>query len=200
MDSDVTAADDPRKTWSGLRKLCPAGTKTDGANAVLTSAMLTTNRKKMGIYAVRGDQAVHLVSIAGYNQLVADSRFVSVEKYGPAVSLIPGELGRVDGVPVVPSEQIRQDLNASGVFDGVTTSRSIAITVNRRAYVLGFRPPGSGANSRSTNPGKADVQILKERYFDTGEVGLRVQLRRAFGALYGGSETSVAVTYNLATT
>jgi hypothetical protein len=48
QDADTTATSDVRKAWNGLRKLCPAATKTDGGNVALTAAMLRTNRKKLG--------------------------------------------------------------------------------------------------------------------------------------------------------
>jgi HK97 family phage major capsid protein len=51
QDSDVTAADDPRKNWVGLRKVTTAGAKTDAANAP-DGGGAARNRSKMGKYGV----------------------------------------------------------------------------------------------------------------------------------------------------
>src|SRR5262249_43416370 len=131
QDSDVTASNDPRKNFSGLRKLAISAAKTDLANAAPTVAnSVRVNRKKMGKYGVRADQLAHIVSMNAYVQLLADTSLLTLEKYGPNATILTGELGRVDGAPVIVSEYVRADLNASGVYDGTTTNRSEVLTVN----------------------------------------------------------------------
>lgn len=184
QDSDVTASDDPRKNWPGLRKLALAAAKSDAANAALTAAMLRTNRKKMGKYGVRAAQLAHLVSMAGYIQLLSDTATLTLEKYGPQAVVLTGELARVDGVPVIVSEYVRADLNASGVFDNVTTNRSEAITVNRRSWFFG--------NRRDMT-----VQVLRELYAEADQDGVIATARKAFQPRYSAAtEPIVAVTFN----
>jgi HK97 family phage major capsid protein len=187
MDSDTTDADDPRKAWIGLRKAAIAATKTDGANAALTAAMLRVNRKKMEQYGVRGDQLAHIVSMAGYNQLLADTATLTLEKYGPQAVVLTGELAKVDGVPVIVSQYVRQDLNATGVHDGVTTNRTVALTVNRRGWFFG--------NRRDMT-----VQVLTEAFADSDQDGVIASVRKAFAPRYPtATEKIVALHYNLQT-
>jgi HK97 family phage major capsid protein len=188
QDSDVTAADDPRKNWKGLRKLLLTAAKTDAANAVLTSAMLRTSRLKMGVYGVRAANLAHIVGMANYIHLLGDANVLTVDKYGANAVILQGELGKVDGIPIIVSEYIRQNLNASGVYDGVTTDRSVALTVNKRAWAYGTRRD-------------VTLQILTELYAEADQDAIKVTHRRAFSALYPtATEPIVAAHYNTKTT
>lgn len=188
QDSDVTDytdPKDPRTAWDGLRFLAPAAAKTDAANAVLTPAMLRTNRSKMSRYGIRSDQLAHIVPMRGYISLLSDANVQTLEKYGPNATILSGELGRVDGAPIVVSEYVRQDLNATGVFDNVTTNRTVALTVNRRAWMIGDR--------RSIT-----VQVLRQLLAESDQDVVVVSLRKSFVPLYPTTEPIVGLTYNVA--
>jgi len=49
----------------------------------------------------------------------------TVDKYGQFATVLNGELGKIDGIPVIVSEKIRENLNASGVYDGTTTTKTL---------------------------------------------------------------------------
>ncbi len=184
QDSDVTLADDPRKSWMGLRKLAIAGAKADAANAALTEVMLRTNRKNMGKYGVRASRLVHIVGIVNYVQLLGSTNVVTVDKYGPNATILTGELAKVDGVPIVVSEYVRENLNATGVFDNVTTNRSVAITVNTKGYLLGSR--------RSMT-----IERLVELYSEFDQDAIKATTRKAFEPRFpAATEKLVALTYN----
>lgn len=185
QDSDTTAADDPRKSLMGLRKLTAAGAKTDGANAVLTVAMLRANRSKMGRYGTRIADLAHIVPIRSYINLLSDASVITLEKYGPQATILTGELGKLDGAPLIVSEYVRQDLNATGVYDGVTTNRTLAMTVNRRGFLQGQRRG-------------LTVQVLRELYAESDQDAIVASFRRAFAARFPSTETTSALTYNLA--
>lgn len=189
MDSDVTASDDPRKLWAGLRKLAIAGAKTDLSNADPTVAnSIRANRAKMGKYGVRAAQLAHLVSMSGYIKLLADANVLTLEKYGPNATILAGELGRVDGSPIVVSEYVREDLNATGVYDGTTTNRSETVTVNRAGFALGERRG-------------VTVQVLRELYAESDQDAITISRRLAFaGRFPNATEKTVAVAYNQKTT
>jgi len=53
--------------------------------------------------------------------------------------IVNGQVGFLLGIPVVPSGLVRNDLNASGQYDGSTTDNSVVLLVNRDAWVLGDR-------------------------------------------------------------
>jgi hypothetical protein len=137
------AADDPLKNWDGLRKLALAGAKTDAANAKLTVAMLRGNRKVMGKYGVdppssRTSSRSTRTSTCSATRR-ADAREVRAERDDPH-----RRARKVDNVPVIVSEAVHVDLNATGVFDNVTTNRTEAITV----YRPGFAPAAPRPHGR----------------------------------------------------
>src|SRR5262249_43916307 len=126
QDADVVASTDVRRSWNGLRKLAPAAAKTDGGGGALTASMLRTNRKKLGRAGAIGSQLVHIVSNAGAGQVTGDAAAIT----DSAQFTLPGQVAVLDGIPIIASDFVRQDLNATGVYDGTTTTRTVAITAN----------------------------------------------------------------------
>lgn len=188
QDSDTTDADDPRKNWDGLRKKIIAGTTdTDASNAALTVAMLRTDRSNMGKYGIDPNQIVHVIGMANYIQLIADSNVITIDKYGDQATIRTGELGKVGGVSIVVSEYQRQDLNATGVYDGVTTNRSYSMTIRPNAF---FRGQRRGMTT----------QMLREKYANSDQDAMIASHRQAFAERYPTStETTIAGHFNLST-
>jgi len=145
QDSDVTAAADARKSWDGLRKLALAnsanGSVIDFLGAALTTAKLRDMRTAMGKFGVAERDLVWMVSSKAYHQMRALAEVTSVEKFGPMATILRGALSALDGVPIVITEYNRDDLNASGVYDGVTTDLSEVKLVNRSRFMSGVRRP-----------------------------------------------------------
>ena len=80
-----------------------------------------------------------IVPISSYYALVTDTNVVTVDKFGPQATILNGQLGSLYGVPIIVSEHIRTDLNASGVYDAITTTKTCACAVNRNEWVMGQR-------------------------------------------------------------
>ncbi len=177
-------ASDPRRNWDGLRKLTQAGAKTDGGNAAITVALLRSARKKMGKYGVRPGDLAAIMGLNSYFNLLSDANVLTVDKYGANATVLSGELGKVDGMPVIVSEYVRQDMNATGVFDNVTTNRSHALIANRKSFLRGVRR-------------EVTVQRLVELYAESDQDAVIASTRQSFNGLYG-TELAVANLYNLA--
>lgn len=145
MDSDVTAASDARKAWKGLRKLglenSANGSVIDFLGAAVTTPKLREMRTAMGKFGVAERDLVWMVSSKVYHQMRALPEVTSVEKFGPLATILRGALAAFDGVPIVITEFNRDDLNASGVYDGVTTDLSEVKLVNRSRFMAGVRRP-----------------------------------------------------------
>jgi len=50
-----------------------------------------------------------------------------------------GEIARIDGIPIVVSSLVRENLTTTGVYDGVTTDRTLVLCVNRTQWMFGDR-------------------------------------------------------------
>jgi HK97 family phage major capsid protein len=138
MDSDVSNAEDVRKAWKGYRKLAISSAKIDCAGGV-TRDKLRALRKALGKYGIDQNELAWVVGISVYNQMLSLPEVITVDKYGPNATVLSGELAKFDGIPVIVSEYVREDLNATGVYDGTTTSKTIAILVRQDAFVFGDR-------------------------------------------------------------
>lgn len=184
--TDFTDPQDPRTAWNGLRLLTQAAQKTDVSNAAPTVLnSIRANRKTMKKYGVSIADLAHLCSISAYLQLLGDTNVYTVDKYGPGATILAGELGRADGTPLIVSEYVRQDLNASGVFDNVTTNRTQIITVNRRGFLMGERRG-------------VTVEVLRELYAESDQDAVIISRRLAFASRFPTSEGVVAFAFNIA--
>ena len=138
QDSDVGASTtDARTSWDGLRKraLANAGQ----ALTAVTSANIATLRKSMGKWGLNPAELAIIVGVSGYHSLLGDANLITVDKMGAQATILNGQIGSVYGVPVIASEHVRENLNATGVYDGTTTTKSYFLTVNRNEWAFGQR-------------------------------------------------------------
>jgi HK97 family phage major capsid protein len=144
MDSDVTASDDARKIRKGLRKLALANSANGsvvGFGSAVTKEKLLDLKSAMGKYGVNPRELAWILSSTVYNQVLALPEVMTVDKIGTQATILQGALAAILGIPLVVSEYMREDLNASGVYDGVTTNNSSLLLVNHRQFMVGMRRP-----------------------------------------------------------
>jgi HK97 family phage major capsid protein len=140
MDADTTGATNYRKAYDGLRKLTNAEAKYALVTAdagKLKGLHFVNLRTKFGKFGDDPSQIVSVVSPIGAAHLTADSNFMTVDKIGDKASLLTGQVGMVLGGPVIVSSKVKNNLNNSGVNDGVTTDKTIAISFHRGCFALG---------------------------------------------------------------
>jgi hypothetical protein len=152
--------------------------------AKLTVAHLRANRKKMGKYGIDPQKVAHVISMAGLIGLLDDTSVLTLEKYGPQATIFNGELAKVDGSPIIVSPAVRDDLNASGVYDGTTTTETVAISVYRPGFLRGSRRG-------------VTVQVLRELYAEYDQDAIVASCRKAFVPRFPSTEKIVATTYNI---
>jgi HK97 family phage prohead protease/HK97 family phage major capsid protein len=136
------ASTDFRKAWDGLRYHYQNSLTSLGVDlSTFSAANLRTVRKNMGVYGLYPDELAWICSIKGYlGQFLKNvSDVQTMDKYGPNATILSGELAKFDGIPIIVSEFVQDDLNASGIYDGTTTTQTIVILVNRQAWVIGNR-------------------------------------------------------------
>jgi HK97 family phage major capsid protein len=145
MDSDTTAADDARRQAKGLRKLALANTANGGdvnfTAGAITTANLDKMRSNMAKFGVNVRDLVYIFGPTGYHQAVSLPEVTSVEKFGNNATILTGTLAAFRGIPVVVSDYVREDLQAGGYYDGVTTDKAVAYLVNLKRFWIGRRRP-----------------------------------------------------------
>jgi hypothetical protein len=142
MDSDTTAADDARKLAKGFRKLAIDNSATVDIGGTVAANKLDEMRTAAGKFGVNVRELIYVFGSTGYNQAVSLNEVSSIDQIGSQATLLTGSLAAYRGVPIVVSEFVREDLNAvAGVYDGVTTDKTVCHLVNASRFWLGVRRP-----------------------------------------------------------
>jgi HK97 family phage major capsid protein len=144
-DSDTQAGSAllAEKLWKGLRALALANSANGGTKNIagaLSTTVLLQMRAQMKKFGVNPADLVWIVGPAVYAQLMGLPEILTVDKAGPmAAQILKGSLASILGIPVVVSQHMREDLNASGVYDGTTTTKGGIVLVNAARYYVGMR-------------------------------------------------------------
>jgi hypothetical protein len=173
IDSDMTglaSLTHPRKAWDGYRKLANSAVKKalQGAGTTIDIADLRNLRVEFGKYGVKPSELTLVTGPVGLNKLLSlkdgsnPTPVLTLEKYGPKATILTGEIGSVDGTPLIVSEHVRENVSVAGVYDGVTTDRTLIHMVNRAAFVYGdFRR--MSLNSRYVADTDQNVVVILQR-------------------------------------
>ena len=138
MDADVTQSYDARKAFKGLRKHAPDASQVSLSTFTSVST-IRSMRSAMGKFGVDPSKLVILASAKGFIKMLGLAEVITVDKYGPAATVLSGELAKVDGISIVVSEFVRDDLNTVGVNDATTNSKGELIMVYVPAFLIGNR-------------------------------------------------------------
>jgi HK97 family phage major capsid protein len=189
QDSDTTNAADARKAWKGLRKLA-LQVASNGLSLDLSTFNTTglrNLRKKMGKYGIMPDRLAWIASINSFYSMLGLSEVLTIQNYGNNATVVTGELAKFDGIPIVVSEFQRQDLNATGVYDGTTTTKTGLGLVNLDQFMIGRR--------------RGPTMITDNRlYLETDQVVTVATQRQIFVDMLGGTSatnSSCAFGYNM---
>jgi HK97 family phage major capsid protein len=194
-DSQSGGADLAVKVWDGLIKLGMANSANGGnksfAAAAVGETALRDMRVKMGKYGVNPRELMWLLSTKVYNEFMNLSNVVTVDKMGPLATVLNGALAAFDGIPIVISEYMRDDVAATGfnTMAGPNTFSRFALVNKTRFYWATRRPIRVKAVQDPTPP--ADQWLIASWY--RGDFKGHTQ-----GALASGYDVSVVVGYNVA--
>lgn len=191
IDSDTQAlgADVAEKAFKGLRRQALGnsanGSTLDFGNAAITEANLRTLRGRMKRFGVNAKELLILVGPVAYQQMLSLPSVATVEKFGPMATVLNGALTAYQGIPIVVSEFMRENLNATGVYDGTTVNRAGIVMLNTRRWWVGVRRP---IMVKAMNDLPGYDRFLLASY-----------QRKAFeGIPQGADETSVVYGFNVA--
>ena len=92
-----------------------------------TVAKAMAARKALGAWGLNPSELVLFVSTQAYYELLEDTNFLTVDKAGPAATLLTGQVGSVGNTPVV----------VSASFDGVVAGNAAAVIVNAMNFLAG---------------------------------------------------------------
>lgn len=134
--SGVSAsANDYLLLFDGLRKSAGATAVSVGGTFALSH--LRTAIANLGVYADNRDDLAFIVPRNLEVQLLGLTELQTVDKYGPAATILSGEIGRIYGIRVFGTGALATNLNAAGVHDGITTDTTVAVLTHIRSPLIG---------------------------------------------------------------
>ena len=179
QDANVTSVRDARKAFKGLRyfALNNGGTSTlsfSGAAPTLTN--LNSLRKLLGKYGVYPSNLIYAISPSSYYGFLAISEVRTVDKYGQGATILRGELGRIDNIPIIVSEFVRKDLHTTGKnTTGQTNNLTVVHLFDKRGFWIGNR---------------SGVQINSFRDLETDQMVVVAKQRTAFQDVFGATNAA----------
>ena len=153
--------------------------------AAVSDDMFNEARAKLGKYGVRPSECAFVMDINTYIRALSIENFRTVEKLGPNATLLTGQLGDIEGIPVIISEQmLLADIDGKVSSGGNATDTGRVLAVNRNMYRLGF---------------KRELMIESERDIQKRQTVLVASMSSvAFeGRMDNASDTAVALQYNI---
>lgn len=123
--------------FNGLLESTPAANVVAGGNAVFALSMLRSLIAELDVHADNRGELALIVPRIVETQLLGFTELQTVDKYGAGATILSGEIGRVYGIRVFGTNAIRTDLNATGIYDGVTTDRTLCLLFNVRSPLIG---------------------------------------------------------------
>ncbi len=141
-DTQALGATVAEKLWKGFRaKALTNSATTDFSNAAVTEANLRLMRSRMGKFGVNPAELLWIVGPQLYSQMLALANVATVEKFGPMATVLKGALAAYQGIPIVQSEYVREDVNASGIYTDGAVVRGAMLLVNTTRFYVGTRRP-----------------------------------------------------------
>ena len=152
--------------------------------AAVSDDMFNEARAKLGKYGVRPSECAFVMDINTYIRSQSIENFRTIEKLGPNATLLTGQLGDIEGIPIIVSEQmLMADIDGKVTSGGNGTDTGRVLVVNRNMYRLGF---------------KRELMIESERDIQKRQTVLVASMRVAFkGRMDNASDTAVALQYNI---
>ena len=140
QDSDVTDVEDARKSWKGFRKLAlAAGLKLDLSTGGIIRSNILALKKVLGKWGVSYKDLMFICPPRTHADFLGLDDVVTVYAHGADATHLSGDLPSYYNIPITVSEQAREDLNATGVYDGITTTKGGLLLVNHANFVTGVR-------------------------------------------------------------
>ena len=109
-------------------------------NAAVSDDTYNEVRAKLGKYGVRPSELAYIMDVNTYIRSLGIGNFRTLDKLGPNATLLRGQLGAVEGIPVIVSEQMAlADTDGKVTDAGNVTDTGRLLMVNRTQWRLGFR-------------------------------------------------------------
>ena len=108
-------------------------------NGAVSDDMFNEIRAKLGKYGVRPSETVYVCDINTFIRSLSVANFRTLDKFGPQATVLTGQLGAVEGIPVIVSEQMELAASDGKVTDGAAGTTGRLLIFNRNQWRVGFK-------------------------------------------------------------
>lgn len=158
--------------------------KLDASGVAPTLSLIRSMRFKMASqYSTRIDNLAYIVGAEVYAKLLGLNEFLTMDKVGNDATVLTGQIGMIDGIPVVLSAELAQ-AEADGKINTASPSSTLfgrMAIVNRQTWYVGYRR-------------RVALSVDYLPYFDSYQMSATVR----FGFINQNTQ-GIAVLYDLAT-
>ncbi len=141
----IAATDAGKGHWligfDGLLHLPLVDNTAQAANhaGAVSEDLFNLPRVKLAKYGVRPQDCAYITDINTFIRTMTLASLRTLDKYGPAATILTGELAKIEGVPLIVSEQMLLADTDGKVTDGVAGATGRLLLVNRSQWRAGFR-------------------------------------------------------------
>ena len=144
QDSDIHAVTAHHaKLFDGIRKLtlAQAALKLSLATGGISTINIGAMRKLLKRWGLNPKDLLIVSGVNAYNDLVMLPETLTAEKVGDKATarIFTGMAPNLLGMDIVASAAVREDLNASGVFDNTTTTKGSIFIIHKPSWITGVR-------------------------------------------------------------
>jgi len=107
--------------------------------AALDEDMFNELRRLTKKYGVRPSENVYITDISTFLKALTVTNFRTLDKFGPQATVLTGQLGAVEGIPLIVSEQMLLAAADGKVTDGTAGTVGRLLLVNRTQWRIGFK-------------------------------------------------------------
>jgi len=122
--SGLGGGGDHRRLWDGLIETAFTASNTNDGSSVQTTAGILASRASLTTPHGLADNVL-ITSLEWYLlKMLGLAEVLTVDKFGPQATVLTGQLASILGMPVVISDFVDSQYNASGVYDDSTKTKT----------------------------------------------------------------------------
>lgn len=143
QDSGVTSANDARKAFTGHRywALNNAGTAKLDFSGTISADKMNQLRELMGKYGVFPSNLFYAVSPKSYIKILRLTEVRTTDKYRDNATILTGQIGDLEQIPILVSEFVQEGVNTSGLIDATpaNNTKTVIHLIDKRGFWNGLR-------------------------------------------------------------
>ena len=177
----VGTSADHRRAFVGLRaRAFDVSNTTDQSGAKTYAGFLAARATLDSPHGVSGDLVAIVTPEYYATTLLGLDEVVTVDKMGAQATVLTGQLASLGGVPIIVSEFLTTDLNASGLYDHSTKSYGSMLILNRSRFMVGNYKAGTVELDKDITRGVIDVVGTRRATFFTIDSSTKKNVHNSF--------------------